>query len=268
MRIMTTIGIVPGSSCHYVPAGYAQFWALMGPLAKQDNYGLVPTAAITAPDLKRAYFTTTNQNVIALEFGQDLAWTNAAKSLLFLDGVAGKVASGSVAGKVITLQLTSASTNQTITYLKGLSWNGIQANLIYSSNRIAALTFCSVPIAPPATGTPFVDITNTLFEADTATPCSVSGTNNPDVTGVMWVSNAANGESRAFPASLSWVSAGVALELMTNVIYVSGGNAIGSAATDTVVVVGVPEPFSMAVPAVFAILVRWCITRSSTAKND
>jgi hypothetical protein len=147
MRIMSTLGIVPGSSCHYLPAGYEKFAELIGPLVEQDNYGQVPAAAVTAPDLRRAGFTTAARNEIALEFGQEMAWNNGCAALVFLDGVAGKVASGSASGKVIKLQLTEPSAAGTITYLIGASpW--VQGNLIYGANGIAALTFCQVPILP------------------------------------------------------------------------------------------------------------------------
>lgn len=148
MRIMSTLGIVPGSSCHYEPAGYEQFAVLMAPLVQQDHYGVTRSVAITAPDLKKAGFTSPARNEIALEFGQDMAWHDGTEELLFLDGVAGKVASGSVSGKVIKLQLSEASTAKTITYLIGKSkWD--QGNLIYGKNGIAALTFCEVPLENP-----------------------------------------------------------------------------------------------------------------------
>jgi len=146
MRIMTTVGIVPGSSCHYVPDGYQKFSDLMGPLVEQDNYGYYPASVFTAPDLKKAYYSTSARNEITLEFGQDMAWINASKGLFYLDGVSGKVASGSVAGKIVKLQLTAASTAQKITYLQGLSWDGVQANLLYGANGIAALTFADVAL--------------------------------------------------------------------------------------------------------------------------
>lgn len=148
MRMMSTVGIVPGSSCHYEPAGYQVFADLIGPLVEQDHYGYVPTEAISAANLLQAYFTTPAQNAIALEFDQDMAsWDSGSNSLLFLDGAAGQVSSGSVSGKVVTLQLGAPSTAATITYLKGIGWNGVQADLVYGANSIAALTFADVPIA-------------------------------------------------------------------------------------------------------------------------
>ncbi|MCX6877119.1 MAG: DUF2341 domain-containing protein [Verrucomicrobia bacterium] len=150
MRIMTTVGIVPGSGCHYVLEGYQKFSDLIGPLVEQDHYGYLPGAVFTAPDLKKAYFTTSAHNEITLEFGQNMTWIDANKSLIYLDGVANKVSAGSVTGKVIKLTLPAASTATTITYLQGIGWNGVQGNLLYGTNGIAALTFADVIIALPA----------------------------------------------------------------------------------------------------------------------
>ncbi len=150
MRIMSSVGIVPGSSCHYVPDGYQKFADLMGPLVEQDNYGYAPASVFTAPDLKQAYYTTATHNEITLEFGQNMApWVSATKGLFYLDGVAGKVSSGSVTGKVVKLQV-AAATAQKITYLQGTSWDGVQGNLLYGTNGVAALTFAEVGIALPA----------------------------------------------------------------------------------------------------------------------
>ena len=154
LRVMSTVGVYPKVYCHTDLDGYVRFGELLGPLIEQDNYGYVPTTPITAPDLKRAYFTTTNRTEIALEFGQNVAWNNGSASLIFLDGVGGKVTSGSVSGNVITLQVTGASTSQTISYLMDQVWDQNQANLIYGTNGIAALTFSGVPVALTALPSP------------------------------------------------------------------------------------------------------------------
>ncbi len=152
MKIMSTHGIVPGSGCHYEPAGYQVFSDLIGPLVEQDVYGINPQAKLTAPNLQRAYFTTAAKNEIALEFDQEVAWNPGAPTMLFLANTAGEtsgsVTSGSASGNTIKLQVSEAASTATITYLKGLvSW--LQPNLLYGSkNGIAALTFADVPVAP------------------------------------------------------------------------------------------------------------------------
>jgi hypothetical protein len=153
MRIMSTLGIVPGSSCHYDLAGYQKFSDLISPLVEQDFYGYMPGTVFSAPNLKKAYYSTTARNEITLEFDQNIAWNPGAPGLFFLDRLAGKVSSGSVTGKVAKLTLTAASTAKTITYLQGAEWaaaGSVQGNLLYGSNGIAALTFADVPLTPPA----------------------------------------------------------------------------------------------------------------------
>jgi hypothetical protein len=144
MSIMSTLGIEPPGECHYPAAGYAEIARLICPLVEGDNYGKVFTTSITPPDLKRASYASDKNEEIVMEFDQPVKWDNALATQFYLDGETGKVASGSVAGKVVTLQLTAPSTAQKLTYLDSKSWS--QSNLLRGENRIAALTFCEVPI--------------------------------------------------------------------------------------------------------------------------
>ncbi|MES2981605.1 MAG: DUF2341 domain-containing protein [Verrucomicrobiota bacterium] len=151
MRMMSTLGITPGSSCHYEPAGYQVFSDLIGPLVEQDVYGDASPFPITAANLQRAYFTTEARNEIALVFDQEVAWNTGATTTFFLTDTngttSGSVTSGSATGNTIKLQVSGASTAATITYVKGLvTWS--QSNLIYGANGIAALTFADVAIGP------------------------------------------------------------------------------------------------------------------------
>jgi len=205
MRIMSTLGVEPGSSCHYDLAGYQMIAELMRPQVEQDHYGRVPdaTETFTAPDLKSAWFTTAARNEIALGFDQDMYWpiTHDPKDYFYLDGVAGKVASGSVSGKVIKLQLTAASTAKTITYLKG-GWDGNQTKLLRSAKGIeitgidingnngiqrtvtlAALTFAEVPIALTAPGPEVVPFVSWIASKG-LTGINAAGDADPDDDGV------------------------------------------------------------------------------------
>ncbi len=151
MKMMSTHGFVPGSSCHYEPAGYQVFSDRIGPLVEQDAYGVEPSTPKTAPNLQQAYFTTPAKSEIALVFDQNVAWNPGAPTMLFLannaGATSGSVTSGSANGNTIKLQVSGASSAVAITYLKGLvSWQ--QANLLVGTNNgIAALTFADVPIA-------------------------------------------------------------------------------------------------------------------------
>jgi hypothetical protein len=143
MRIMSTLGIRPEGGCHYPLTGWAEFARLIQPLIERDLYGLMPGAAITPPDLVRAVRAA--GDTIALEFDQPVVWTDKLAGQFYLDGGKDLVASGSVAGSVLTLKLKAPLAAKTITYLKEVSWS--QDTLLMGVNGIAALTFCEVPLA-------------------------------------------------------------------------------------------------------------------------
>jgi hypothetical protein len=73
-------------------------------------------------------------------------------------------------------------------------------------------------------------------------PFAVTGTNNANVTGMMWATNTATGQGVEFPAAQVWRAPVVDIELNQNVIYVFGSNAVGKVTSDTIVVTGIPEP--------------------------
>jgi autotransporter-associated beta strand protein len=147
LSIMSTLGVLNGGRglCHFDSAGYAQLALFMTPLVKQYNYATVPATVVSAPNLQCAYFTSTAKTAIALEFNQDMRWTSANAANIYLDKLGGRIASGAASGRVITLQLTAASTATTITYLMDQEWNGSSGKL-WGDNNIAALSFADVPI--------------------------------------------------------------------------------------------------------------------------
>ena len=145
MGIMSTLGVRPPGGCHFPLAGWAEFARLIQPLIERDNYGKVPAAPITPPNLRRAYFAGGTKDTIALEFDQPVVWAETLAGQFYLDGEKDKVASGSVSGNVLTLKLREASAARKITYLKEIAWS--QDTLLNGASGIAALTFCNVPIA-------------------------------------------------------------------------------------------------------------------------
>jgi hypothetical protein len=155
LRVMSTIGIATPETvrglCHFDLEGYEQMADLISPLVELDNYGLKPAKEVTAPNLNRAWFTSTAKDEIALDFGQPMMWKDVMKNEIYLDGVKAAVSGGSAAGNLITLKLGAPSAAKTIGYISGRDWDGKPTNLIYGTNRIAALTFCDVPIDATAT---------------------------------------------------------------------------------------------------------------------
>jgi hypothetical protein len=145
MSIMSTLGIRPPGPCHFPLAGWEEFARLIQPLIERDHYGKTPIASITPPNLVQATFSS--RETITLEFDQPIVWDDKLTSQFYLDGEKGLIASGSVAGKMLTLRLKQASKANRVTYLKESAWN--QETLLVGANGIAALTFCEVPILAP-----------------------------------------------------------------------------------------------------------------------
>jgi hypothetical protein len=147
MSIMSTLGIVPPGPCHFPLIGWAEIANLVQPQMERDLYGKVFDSPVNPPNLLQAGYVTGKRDEIALQFDQPVKWKDELATQFYLDGGKGKVASGSVAGKVLTLKLTEASAATKITYLKEVEWN--QMTLLEGANGIAALTFCDVPLAGP-----------------------------------------------------------------------------------------------------------------------
>ena len=145
MDVMSTLGIKPPGGCHYPLTGWAAFARLLQPLIERDNYGKLPAASITAPNLRQARYTTAARNAIALEFDQPVVGADSLADQFYLDGQKGKVVSLSIAGNVVTLKLKEPSAAKKIAYLNELNWS--QDKLLIGANGIAALTFCDVAIA-------------------------------------------------------------------------------------------------------------------------
>jgi len=146
LSVMSTLGVRPPGGCHFPLEGYAEFARLIGPLLERDLYGVQPATSITAPDLRRASFTTASRDELALEFDQPVAWDAKLAGEFTLDGVKGQVASGAVRGNTLTLKLRAPSNAKTLTYLDSATWS--QDRLLLGANGLAALTFCEVPLVP------------------------------------------------------------------------------------------------------------------------
>jgi hypothetical protein len=81
---------------------------------------------------------------VVLEFDSTIEWADTLVSQFYLDGKPGQVLAGSANGNTITLKWKGPATPRTVTYLDSANWS--PDNLLYGRNRLAALTFCDVPI--------------------------------------------------------------------------------------------------------------------------
>ena len=144
MDCMSTLGIKPAGPCHYPLVGWSEFARLIEPLIARDVYDQRVPEAITAPDLRKAYYSSAAKDAITLEFDQPVIWLDSLAGQFYLDDAKDMIATGSVKGHVITLRLKTPSKAKKITYLKEMAWN--QNDLLFGVNGIAALTFCDVPL--------------------------------------------------------------------------------------------------------------------------
>ena len=150
MSILNTLGFAGDGGCHFTKAGYESMANRILPLVSRDFHGIVPSGAVTAPNLKRAYFTSAARTAIALEFDQAMSWSSFSMPNYYVDKVGGKISSGSATGNIVTLQLSSAAAaTATLDYLEDSIWNLGESvsSLLYGANGIPALTFADVPIA-------------------------------------------------------------------------------------------------------------------------
>jgi len=151
MHILNTLGVAGYIGCHFSAAGYQNFADRTAPLVNQDFYGIVPGMSVTAPILQRAYYTNSARTEIALQFDQNMSWSSFSTANYWLDKVGSKVTSGSAAGNIVKLQLSSAGTaTSTLDYLEDAHWSYTEStsSLLYGANGIPALTFADVAIAP------------------------------------------------------------------------------------------------------------------------
>jgi hypothetical protein len=149
MSILNTLGIAGYEGCHFSLTGYTNLANRTAPLVSRDFYGVSNGGPVSAPNLKRAYFTSSARTAIALEFDQPISWSNLSVANFYVDKVAGKVTSGSESANIVTLQLsTAAAANATIDYLQDNFWSHTESvsTLLYGANGIPALTFADVPV--------------------------------------------------------------------------------------------------------------------------
>ena len=149
MSVLNTLGIAGYEGCHFSKTGYENMADRILPVVSRDFYGVVPGASVTAPNLKRAYFTSAARTAIALEFDQAMSWSSFSLPNYYVDKVANRVASGSASGNVVTLQLASAAAaTAALDYFQDSVWNPSESipTLLYGANAIPALTFADVPV--------------------------------------------------------------------------------------------------------------------------
>ncbi len=193
VEVMSTCGVSGHDNCHYDAFGYWHIADNIFRLVARDFYGSTDTVNIDPPDISRAIYGNSNNDVIILQFKNrnDLYLTpdtlisgklRQLKDYFYLDNLSGGISSVLVKGDSIILRLPVASNAKVITYLPNETYNN-DDTLIYEGpwimNRrgIGALSFYNVPISAYSADTSHSD-TGIHMGRQTTMQCSPNPVSN------------------------------------------------------------------------------------------
>ncbi len=160
---------IPGhDGCHYDINGYHNIGGQLYKLLARDFYGLVDTAAISAPNIKEAFFTDLAHQTVCLVFSpkesiiqipNDTTISGIATSIkdyFYVGNDTSSVASITTNGSnAVFLHLKKPSQATTITYLPDVNYNGTaviyEGPWLLNQRGIGAFSFWNVTLAqqPP-----------------------------------------------------------------------------------------------------------------------
>jgi hypothetical protein len=167
VRVMATLGS-PEPGGHFGANGYRSIGDKLYRLVARDIYGSGDTAAISPPNLLRAFYSSAGRDRITLLFDQPTYWKDSLGHKLAdyfaLDSAYRVVDSGwhELPYHRIILKLKAPSTAARITYLTGGNYHpddtaGVPAGYppiyngpyLFNSRRVGALTFHEAPVESP-----------------------------------------------------------------------------------------------------------------------
>ena len=149
---MSTVGVKPPGGCHFPAAVYAEFARLLHPMMQYHLYHRY-VDSFNPPNLKRAYFTSTQHDELVLEFDYHITWSDALVSQFHLNGEPKQVVAGSANGGRITLKLKGPTKSKTVTYLDSANWNPDNLSTAKTASRRSHSAMCRLshltPIVEP-----------------------------------------------------------------------------------------------------------------------
>ncbi|UFH45695.1 exo-alpha-sialidase [Flavobacterium galactosidilyticum] len=141
--------------CHYGLSGYTTMGSRVGKVVAKEIYSFNATDNVLPPNITAAAFNA-GRTQITLTFNNSNLLAQAAvgihnlKDYFFLDGVSGAVSTLTVIGNTVVLDLSAASSAQTISYLSNSLYNDnssvFAGPYLTNTNNIGALTFNNFPI--------------------------------------------------------------------------------------------------------------------------
>lgn len=131
IETVATVGTTGYDGVHYQIDGHKQISREVFCLISRDFYGNVNQIEINSPNIKKAYYTSSAKNEIALEFDERIIWpgdtlllsktgqpyVRKMEDFFYLGGKAGLVEWGSAQGNTLYLKLKQATNETKITYL-------------------------------------------------------------------------------------------------------------------------------------------------------
>lgn len=147
MSLLSTLGIRPGGGCHYAPEGYVAMARQLFPVISQNHYGEKYAVPVTSPMIQRAIYSTENRDEVTLVFDQSVNCKGTLTKQFFLDGNQPECLSVRSDANTVTIKLARSSTATHLSYVRSGMWSESD-DMIWGENKLAALTFCELPIAP------------------------------------------------------------------------------------------------------------------------
>jgi Carbohydrate esterase, sialic acid-specific acetylesterase/Secretion system C-terminal sorting domain len=125
VNMLASVGTAGFDGLHYTPEGYKQNAQEIALLIGRDFYKSSDLDQITAPNVKRVYYSNKDNSEITVQFdqGQELVWTDQVRALVMrnqflLDGVSGLISEGKVANSnQVVLKLITPVPTKTLSYL-------------------------------------------------------------------------------------------------------------------------------------------------------
>ncbi len=164
IELVSTMGIPAHhfDNCHYGFQGYYELSLNLYRQVAKNFYTISNDTDIRPPNIKKAYYTSSSKNEIALIFDNSgiVSWpadslNQSMKDYFYLNGVYGNISTGIISGSMLKLQLINPSNASKLTYLPSKYNNGTQVvyqgPFLRNSRGIGALSFNDFPITNPST---------------------------------------------------------------------------------------------------------------------
>ncbi len=158
VEVFSTAGVPDYQGCHYSFYGYLEIAKMIYKPFAKIFYSVTDTVNMYPPEIKAAYYTSSQKNEIALLFYKSniARWPTdtlgqSMKNYFYLNGYTGYIQSGTVSGDTVKLKLFSPLSATKLTYLPTV-WTHVDS-VVYegpfmkNGRGIGAMSFHDFPIS-------------------------------------------------------------------------------------------------------------------------